>query len=75
MMDPTLQVLPRDGLPERRALILTSTEESYGFAIGEGVDARVSTLGRCGSLQPCEARPGNAHRNVSHRAGFSQTPL
>ena len=41
MMDPTLQVLPRDGLPERRALILTSTEESYGFAIGEGVNALV----------------------------------
>ena len=46
MMDPALHVLPGDGLPERRTLILSSTEESYGFAIGKRVNALVILRGR-----------------------------
>ena len=44
-MDPAFHVLPGDGLPERRTLILTSTEESDGLAIGERVNALVILCG------------------------------
>ena len=67
-MDPSLEILPGDGLPERRALVLASTEQSYRFAVAERVNAFVILRGpltceteqlneQVGTEEPCRGNP------------------